>query len=181
MIWKVLAIATALAAGGGVWWWVSRWWRRRVLRGRRDRGRRGEREAVGVLTDAGYRIVEGQASREVTLEVDGASRRYNLRPDFLVQRGDRRYVAEVKTGKKAPDPMYTHTRRQLLEYEVCFPDHGLLLVDMEARQVHEVSWSEVDAGAGHRARRRAWGAWLILLLAVAFGLGFALGALVWLG
>jgi len=178
MIWKILVLGAALASGAVLWWWASRWWRRRRLRGRRDRGRRGELEAVEVLTDAGYRIVEDQASREVALEVDGAPRRYTLRPDFLVRRGDRRYVAEIKTGKKAPDPMYTPTRRQLLEYEVCFPDHGLVLVDMETRQVHEVAWAEVDAAAGHRTGLCESGWRLVLLVAVAFGLGFALAALI---
>lgn len=176
MIWKVLVLVAALAAGGVFWWWVSRLWRRRVMRGRRDQGRRGEVEAARVLIDAGYRILEDQASQEVALEVDGVSRRYTLRPDYLVSRAGRRYVAEVKTGKKAPDPLYTPTRRQLLEYQVCFPDHGLLLVDMETRRVHLVGWAQVEAGAGavDRASRRR----LIGLLAVAFSLGFALGALV---
>jgi len=161
----------ALAGGGVCWWWLSRLWRRRVLRARRDRGRRGEVEAVQVLTDAGYRIVEDQASRSVTLEVDGATRPYRLRPDYLVQRAGRRYVAEVKTGKKAPDPLYTPTRRQLLEYQVCFPDHGLLLVDMETRRVHQIRWAQVEAGTAHRAPARR----LMLLVGAAFGLGFILG------
>ncbi len=173
MIWKVLVISAALAAGGALWWWISGLWRRRVLRGRRDRGRRGEVEAAKVLTDAGYRILEDQASREVTVQVDGASRPYTLRPDYLVQRRNRRYVAEVKTGKKAPNPLYTPTRRQLLEYGVCFPDHGLVLVDMETRRVHQIRWTQVEVGAASRAP----GQRLILVVVGAFVLGFVLGAL----
>jgi hypothetical protein len=173
MIWKILAISAALATGGAFWWWVTRLWRRRVLRGRRNRGRRGEEKAAKVLTDAGYRILEDQASREVTVQVDGAARPYTLRPDYLVQRRDQRYVAEVKTGKKAPNPLYTPTRRQLVEYGVCFPDHGLLLVDMETRRVHRVHWPQMQVGAVHRAPTRR----LFLLLAAVFALGLTLGAL----
>jgi len=176
MIWRVLALGAALTAGGLLWWWLSRLWRRTVLRRRRDRGRRGELRAVDVLTDAGYQILEDQASRQMALTVDGQARGYTLRPDYLVRRGDRQYVAEVKTGKKAPNPLYTPTRRQLLEYEVCFPDHGLLLVDMETRRVHQVGWPEAEPWAG--SAKKTLRPWLILLVAGALGLGFALGALV---
>jgi hypothetical protein len=127
-----------------------------------------------VLTDAGYRILEDQARREVALRVDGQARSYTLRPDYLVARGDRRFVAEVKTGRKAPDPCYAPTRRQLLEYEVCFPDHGLLLVDMEARRVHEVGWDEVAPVTGRAAPQRRR---LALWLGLAFALGLAAGGL----
>ena len=35
---------------------------------------------------------------------------------LLVERRGRRFVAEVKTGERAPDPLARPTRRQLLEY-----------------------------------------------------------------
>ncbi len=172
MIWKILAISAALAAGGVFWWWVTRLGRRRVLRHRRDRGRRGEVDAAQVLVEAGYHLLQDQASREAEMEIDGVARPYTVRPDYLVRRGNRRYVAEVKTGKKAPNPLYTPTRRQLLEYEVCFPTHGLLLVDMETRRVHRIRWAQVDAVATSRAPSRRLSLWLGL----AFGLGLCLGA-----
>jgi len=162
--------------GALLWRWLSRFGQGRVLARRRSQGRQGEVDAAQVLTDAGYRILEDQARREVALRVDGERRCYTVRPDYLVGRGDRRYVAEVKTGRKAPDPCYAPTRRQLLEYEVCFPNHGLLLVDMEARQVHEVGWDEVApmAGPGPRRRRAVW----VALVALAFGAGLVTGAFI---
>ena len=178
MIWKVLVLGVALAAGGLLWWWVNRLWRRRVLRRRRNQGRRGEIEAVEVLTDAGYQPLEEQTSHRLALVVDGEPRGYTLRPDYFVRRGDRRYVAEVKTGKKAPNPLYTPTRRQLLEYEVSFPDHGLLLVGMETRRVHEVTWPQVEPGAGAGAGRYRRLRRMIPWLAGAFVLGLVLGILV---
>jgi hypothetical protein len=177
VIWKAFAIVAALWVGALVWRWLQRWWQRRVLARRREQGRHGELNAVQVLTDAGYRILEDQARREVALWVDGRARSYTLRPDYLVARGDRRFVAEVKTGRKAPDPCYAPTRRQLLEYEVCFPDCGLLLVDMEARQVHEVGWDEVAPVGGAVPRPRRQALWPALGLALAFALGLAAGAL----
>ena len=42
--------------------------------------------------------------------VDGQARAYDVRADFIVSRGDRRWVAEVKTGHKAPNPTGAATR-----------------------------------------------------------------------
>lgn len=171
-MWTKLAVAAALVVGALAYWWLSRALQRHVLRRRRVRGRRGEVEASRLLTDAGYEILEDQASREVALQVDGAPRSYVLRPDFLVRRRGREYVVEVKTGKKAPDPLYAATRRQLLEYAVCFPERELLLVDMEAGQIHRVGWEHLASGRSPAERSR-----LIWLLAGSFGLGLGAGLL----
>ena len=168
-----IAIVVGVLLGALGYWWLSRLWIRWLWRRRRSRGRQGELDAAVLLLDHGYEILEDQTSREVTLLIDGESHPYRLRPDFLVHKQGRRYVAEVKTGKKAPNPLYTNTRRQLLEYEVCFPEHGLLLVDMEACRVHEVSWRELEKAPrpGLSSARLWW------LLAGVFGLGLVAGIL----
>ncbi len=168
-----IAIVFGVLLGALGYWWLSRLWIRWLWRRRRSRGRQGELDAEVLLIDHGYTILEDQASRDVTVQVDGQSHPYRLRPDYLVKKKGRRYVAEVKTGKKAPNPLYTSTRRQLLEYEVCFPEHGLLLVDMEASRVHEVSWRELRSAP--RPGLSAFQAWW--LLAGAFALGLVAGIL----
>lgn len=74
--------------------------------------------------------------------VDNAPHPFEVRLDYLVRDlRDRRWVAEVKSGDEAPDPVQRATRRQLLEYAVLVPDAaGVLLVDMEARVLHEVAF-----------------------------------------
>jgi hypothetical protein len=66
--------------------------------------------------------------------------RASVRADLLVQRDGALFVAEVKTGSRAPDPSFPATRRQLLEYLMVFEPDGLLLVDMEREAVMEVEF-----------------------------------------
>lgn len=123
-----------------LWALVERLWvdarRRRRLR----RARAGEREALRLLRAAGFELVQAQVGRELSLEVDGVPAPYRVRIDFLVHdRRQRLYVAEVKTGAVASQPLHRPTRRQLLEYQLGFPEaSGVLLVDMEQRRVRRV-------------------------------------------
>jgi hypothetical protein len=47
-------------------------------------------------------------------------------------------VVEVKTGKSAPNPKTTATRRQLREYAAVYEADGVLLADMNAGTLHEI-------------------------------------------
>lgn len=105
---------------------------------RGERARWGEEEAERLLKRAGYRVVDRQVHRRGVMWVDGDPLEISVRVDLVVKRRGRRYVAEVKTGHRAPDPTLPDTRRQLREYAAFFPDHRLLLVDVEARQIHQV-------------------------------------------
>ncbi len=70
-----------------------------------------------------------------TMWIDGEPVEVGVRADLWVGLGERRYVAEVKTGGRAPDPTHPATRRQLLEYRVAFEPDGLLLVDAEEGRI----------------------------------------------
>lgn len=107
-------------------------------RRRMKRARRGETRAEKLLRKRGYRVEGRQVPTRFTFHVDGTPRDVELRADLLVRRSGRRYVAEVKTGTLAPDPGHRATRRQLLEYAVAFDADGLLLVDADRGNVHEV-------------------------------------------
>jgi hypothetical protein len=140
--WIVLA-----AAGGGIalvqtlrlWWGgAARRWR---LAEQSARASAGEALAEKLLVKAGYRIVARQATQRWAVQVDGAAHEVTLRADFVVARGGKRWVAEVKTGAEAPDVAAPATRRQLLEYRCAFAADGVLLVDAEARRIHAVDFT----------------------------------------
>lgn len=95
----------------------------------------GERDAEDLLISAGYTIEARQARRWGRMWVDGEPVDFEVRVDLLVRRGDEGFLAEVKTGDRAPDPAGPTTRRQLREYAALWPDRGLLLVDVEAGEV----------------------------------------------
>ena len=122
------ALAWRLSAG--------RW--SRASRARNARARLGEEHAVAVLERAGFSVAERQVTRRWVLEVDGEPWPVHCRADFLVERGGESFVADVKTGTRAPDPSLPATRRQLLEYHLALGVSGVLVVDMESRQVRSV-------------------------------------------
>jgi hypothetical protein len=140
--WMVLA-----AAGGGiaVVQTARLWWRAASVRWRlRDQSQRaaaGEERAEKLLRKAGYHVEARQATRRWVVLVDGAPHEVTLRADFVVTRGRRRFVAEVKTGEDAPEIAAPATRRQLLEYRCAFGVDGVLLVDAEERRVHAVDFA----------------------------------------
>jgi len=110
----------------------------RASKARNAHAQWGEQEAERLLEAAGYAIVERQVARSWVMAVDGESIEASVRADLLVKRGGQLFVAEVKTGRLAPDPLYPPTRRQLLEYLFVFDPDGLLVVDVESRAIREV-------------------------------------------
>lgn len=115
------------------------WVRSLLARRRARRARDGERSARSLLARRGYEVTAEQAKGTLTLAVDGAPSVHALRADFLVTRGGKRFVAEVKTGVLAPSLDHAPTRRQILEYCAAFDVDGALLVDAEAGRVHEIA------------------------------------------
>ncbi|MDD9937902.1 MAG: hypothetical protein OXT09_30100 [Myxococcales bacterium] len=126
-------------------------------RARQRRAARGEQRAFPLLESRGYRVVDSQPPAQLMLRVDGEAQEIALRADYLVERAGRRYVAEVKTGRHAPNPRNPDTRRQLLEYRLAYDVAGVLLIDMERRSIHRVDFM-LDGGT----RPRLPLAWLAL-------------------
>jgi hypothetical protein len=140
--WIVLSVAgigVALLQTARLWWRAAapRW----RLQAQAAHAAAGEARADRLLARAGFRVQARQVVTTWSVDVDGAGRPVTLRADFLVVRGRRRYVAEVKTGIDAPDVASPATRRQLLEYRCAFGVDGVLLVDADADRVHAVSFA----------------------------------------
>ena len=122
---------------------ASRWIRRARSRRHVKRARnavRAEKGARRVLERAGYNVEESQARTEWTVLCEGELRSFDLRADYIVAKGRRRWVAEVKSGDLVTRLQHGATRRQLLEYQLAYDVDGVLLVDMKARRVREVSF-----------------------------------------
>ena len=151
---------------------LAAWWRRgapqRALRRRQRRARHAEEDAAGVLRAHGYAILSDQAEHHWAIDVDGEAFEVALRADYLVARGGRRYIAEVKSGHCAPSLGTAATRRQLLEYRVAYDVDGVLLVDMEQVALKRVDFGDRVEGRTERGGRAA--------VAIAFLGGAACGA-----
>ncbi len=109
-----------------------------IRRWRFRRGIAAESRAIVLARRLGYRVIGVQVPGTISVSIDGRTRSVGVRADMLLERGFRRFIAEVKTGRVAPDPTSRATRRQLLEYTHAFDADGLLLFDMEKERIHEI-------------------------------------------
>jgi hypothetical protein len=151
--------------------WVRGARRHRIL-GRVTRAGIGEARAADHLVSLGFEILGAQVATDYPVTVDGKETQVSVRADYVVRRGEARYVVEVKTGSVAPRIETSATRRQLLEYRVAFDVDGVLLLDAEAGRLHEITFPGVGARVPVAAAeaRSGWG-WLVVL-----GLAAALAA-----
>jgi len=135
----LLLLLLAVVVLAASWWATAR---RPGLASRRrnQRAAWGEELAEEILLEAGFTILDRQVARSWTVFIDGEPLRMSVRADILAERDGRRFIVEVKTGEKAPDPSYPPTRRQLLEYAHVFQDHDLLLLDAETEQFVKVEF-----------------------------------------
>lgn len=97
-----------------------------------------EKFAESLLKEAGYLVEETQKTAKLPMWINGKKFSYLVRPDAFATKEGRRYLVEIKTGKVANDPRHSATRRQLLEYFHGFSVDGVLLVDAEAKEIHNV-------------------------------------------
>ena len=151
------------------------WWARRRLSLARERGAAGEVRAEALLRRLGFRILGRQVAIRYGLGVDGDEVMVELRADYLVAEGGRRYVAEVKTGTFAPRIETATTRRQLLEYRVAFDVDGVLLVDADAGKVRRVEFP-LPSASRHGTAAGRFG-WLVMGIAAGALAAFAARAL----
>jgi len=109
------------------------------------------------------------------VHADGAPLTIDLRADYLVSQGRRRFVAEVKTGRWAPRLETAATRRQLLEYRFAFDVDGVLLVDADADRVSSIEFAGATAARGDQSVVSL--TWLIALVIGALSGALAVAAL----
>jgi len=106
----------------------------------------GEVRAATLLRMEGFEILSDQHPALWWIDIEGEQVEVEVRADYLVEDREtgERFVAEVKTGMRGPDPTHPATRRQLLEYAEVFAPMGVLLVDPEAGTIREIAFPGID-------------------------------------
>ena len=165
----VLALAL-VAAGALLWAFISRWYTRLRFRHRMKRGARGEERARVALERRGFTIIEEQPELMATMWLDGDEKRYTVRVDYLVARDGARGIVEVKTGKKATDPLYAPTRRQIFEYAHLYDVEKIWFMNGDTLELTEICF-EPGTGAMMTGRRLWWLWFMRALLALTFMAG----------
>lgn len=170
------------------WWWLGpalsvvlgaaltyclRWLRQRRRSKRAKAAIGAEVRALELLRARGYTVLDTQV-RQVWPVCHGVRQlEFTLRADAVVRRANATYVAEVKSSSFVADLKHGPTRRQLLEYALAYGADGVLLVDMHAQRIEEVTFPRL-VHAPERQRSVALVACVVSCL-----LAFLVG--VWLG
>lgn len=156
----LLAIGIAVLAATVIGWRAGSWYRSHKAQRRMAKGLVAERKAGDFLKQNGYQIIGYQKSSAYTVLVQNKPVPVTVRFDFVVQKRGKTFVAEVKSGKSAPDIRTASTRRQLLEYALVARADGLLLVDMEKRTISEVIFPFTREAA---QKRHLYCIWAVVL------------------
>lgn len=135
-----LLVLVSMAAGGLLYRGVAAAWRNWKMRRRFKRGQLAEKNAVRFLRRHGYRILAAQLEEPITVYVDGEPQKTTVRADFLVRKGWKTYVVEVKSGQQGTVKL-AGVRRQLLEYKLVYQPDGILLLDMEHHNLQQIRFA----------------------------------------
>jgi hypothetical protein len=126
--------------GAFIFYHMSLWYSRLVWYRRMRRGAKGEVKGERILRRHGYRITGTQTPIVATIFVDGKRITYKVRPDAVVRKGSKMYIAEVKAGKSTADPLFSDTRRQVLEYYHNSPADGVLLICADEGTIKKITF-----------------------------------------
>ena len=121
-------------------WRIRRWWKNFLFSLSKRRGRIGESEAIEILMRSGYRIIDDQVRIKGQFYIDSKLSEFEIRPDFIVEKNNIRYLVEVKTGNSA-SPSDRNTRRQLLEYIFYGEGDEILLLDATNKKLSTISFN----------------------------------------
>ena len=142
---NLMFLFLALAAAAlFIWlgWKIRLWWRNFLFMLLRRRGKKGEKASIKLLEKNGYKILKKQIKLDGFLLFDDALRKFELRPDLLVEKDGIRYIAEIKTGEVA-NPSKGNTRRQLHEYSYYSGHDIILLVDPTKKPIKRISFKRL--------------------------------------
>ena len=105
----------------------------------KKKGKRGEKNAKKLLKKNGYKVVSSQHKMQGLIYENNKKIYFEVRPDYLVEKNNITYIAEVKTGLSALIGE-RNTRRQLLEYSKLFNTNKVLLVDLTRDKIKTIEF-----------------------------------------
>jgi hypothetical protein len=123
-------------------WRLRLWWKNILFSRLRRRGQQGEVEAFKILERYGYKIIQSQLSLPGHIFIDDDKQDFDVRPDYLVEKGGVQYLAEVKTGKAARSTS-RETRRQLFEYAALGNSDTVILVDATKGTLNKIRFEQM--------------------------------------
>ena len=142
--------------------YIRKLYRRHLWKKKKKHALEGEEKAKTFLELEGYKVLGYQKHLTYTLLSNGIPKKIKIRPDYIVQRGFKKYITEIKTGKKVIKAKNISTRRQLLEYYFSSSTSGLLLVDMENKKIKKIEFR--NDKISKLKRKNSILKWIIIIL-----------------
>lgn len=105
----------------------------------RRQGNSGELSAEEYLRDVGFVHIQNSNTHKFSFWVDDEERHFHLKPDIIAELEGEAWLIEVKNGKDS-SLGNRNTRRQLLEYQVNYPDHRVALFDAISGNLFEIDF-----------------------------------------
>ncbi|SHE62870.1 Predicted endonuclease [Desulforamulus putei DSM 12395] len=109
--------------------------RRRVLK-----AGKAEAAARRFLESEGYTILAVQERVPIVTKINGKPHKSHIQADLIVQKGNKVFVVDVKTGEVAQKPAAPENRRQLLEYFLVYRPDGVLVLDMDNQKIYRMEF-----------------------------------------
>ena len=116
------------------------------------------------MSKKGYKVIDEQFIAVHKYKVDGDDKEVKLIVDYVVSKGGKTYLVEVKSGKSAIYIENKNTRRQILEYDYAIDNDGIFLLDMENEEMHLIEFSPKE---NQSVKRNRSGIVIIILLSFA--------------
>lgn len=115
------------------------------LQGRRSRiaGRKpgqSNTRAILILEEAGYNVQKVKPAVVVRMTIDEKLHTFELKGDYLVSRGGRRYLVRIRRDGKPLRLQSKMWRNSLLRDVQAFGTAGIIMLDTEKETLHEVSF-----------------------------------------
>jgi len=104
------------------------------------RGIKKENEARKVLIHNKYKIVSHNQKFTYYLKQDNSKIKITIETDYIAYKNGKKYIIEVKSGNESPKITNRNTRRQILEYYSFIENDGILLLNMENKEISEIQF-----------------------------------------
>ncbi len=160
-----LLIGVSMLVGGLLYSSIAAIWQRWRIARRFKRGLIAEKNAAKFLRRHGYKILVAQLQENITVYVNGEPQESTVRADFLVRKGWKTYIVEVKSGQQG-NVRQAATRRQLLEYKLVYEPDGIILLDMEHHNLQKINFAY---GARRRSQWLRYGIISVVTGALVYG------------
>lgn len=144
------------------------WLKIRAQKKRFARGAKLEEAAAHFLKTQGFKVLDAQYTSTHSFYVDGEKHQVKIAVDYVVSKGGKTYLVEVKSGKSAISISNSNTRRQILEYAVAIPNDGVFLLDMENKKLQRIHF-ELETTVPSLRKVPLWFYFVLFLLGIIVG------------